>query len=63
MRMNKKQLLVFWTIAILFSIILYSPGPLYSAWTEYKNTSYIDLDGDFVNEIVIESKHGAGSGH
>lgn len=33
------------------------------AWTEYKNIKYLDLDGDLANEIIIESKHGAGSNH
>ncbi len=39
-----------------------SVAPAY-AWTEYKNDRYIDFDGDLVNEIIIESKQGAGSNH
>ncbi|OGW81959.1 MAG: hypothetical protein A3G33_04215 [Omnitrophica bacterium RIFCSPLOWO2_12_FULL_44_17] len=33
------------------------------AWTEYSNVRYLDLDGDATNEIIIEAKHGAGTGH
>ena len=33
------------------------------AWTEYKNIRYMDVNGDLANEIVMETKHGAGSNH
>ncbi len=33
------------------------------AWTEYKNVRYMDMGGDLAGEIIIESKHGAGSNH
>jgi hypothetical protein len=33
------------------------------AWTEYKETSYADLDGDLQPEIIVKSNHGAGIGH
>jgi len=35
----------------------------YSSWTEYEDVRYLDLDGDLTDEIIIESKHGAGIGH
>jgi hypothetical protein len=35
----------------------------YALWTEYADVRFLDLDGDFVEEIIIESHHGAGSGH
>lgn len=35
-----------------------------ASWAEFSNVSHdIDFDGDFVNEIIVESKHGAGTGH
>lgn len=53
---NNMRLAVFGLIICLFC------SPVY-AWTEYKSVRYIDLDGDLANEIIIESKHGAGLGH
>lgn len=49
------------TLILLFILCSYSP--VYSSWTEYGDIRNIDLDGDFINEIIIESKHGAGSNH
>ncbi|MFH0763485.1 MAG: hypothetical protein V1927_00580 [Candidatus Omnitrophota bacterium] len=49
-------------ILIGLTAILCFHSPAY-AWTEYKNIRYVDLDGDSADEIVIESKHGAGYGH
>ena len=45
-----------------FMITLGLSSSAYS-WTEYKNVRYMDLDGDFQNEIIVEAKHGAGTGH
>lgn len=51
-------------IASLVSILIAYPFiQAYSSWTDYKNVHYMDLDGDLVNEIIIETKHGAGSNH
>ena len=51
-------------LPILISIIvLFAVTPVYESWAEYANTRYIDLDGDFAEEIVIEAKHSAGSNH
>ncbi|MFA7000756.1 MAG: hypothetical protein WC352_01235 [Candidatus Omnitrophota bacterium] len=46
---------------VFFSVVL-CPQTSY-AWTEYKGVRYLDLDGDSTNEIIIESKQGAGTGH
>lgn len=51
------------TIAILMSVIMScSLIPAYS-WTEYLNVRYMDFDGDFADEVIIECKHGVGIGH
>jgi hypothetical protein len=55
--MNKKKL-----IAILAIIVCLSM-PAYATWTDYEDARYLDLDGDFLPEIIIKSHHGAGSGH
>ena len=48
---------------LILLLILCSYSPVYSSWTEYRDIRYIDLDGDFINEIIIESEHGTGSNH
>lgn len=58
--MNKTRLL---QPILILTTILYCLSPAYATWTDYKDARYIDLDGDFLHEIVIESKHGAGLGH
>ena len=50
-------------LALILSITLCLSVPIYASWTEYTNVRYLDLDGDLVEEIIIESKHGAGTGH
>jgi len=48
--------------------------PAYSLWENYKDigdintegdfkVGYIDIDGDFINEIIIKKQYGAGSNH
>ena len=59
--MNKKQLILGWVIILGLTFLLFKPT--YASWTEYKPARYMDLDGDFKNEIIIETKNGAGSGH
>jgi len=49
--------------ALILSTTLCLPVPTYASWTAYTNVRYLDLDGDFAEEIIIESKHGAGTGH
>jgi len=44
-------------------IILYPFTLACPSWTEYTNVRYLDLDGDFTDEIIIECKHGIGTGH
>lgn len=51
-----KPLLLIILIALLICPSVY-------AWTAYSNVRYLDLDGDFEEEIIIESKHGIGTGH
>ena len=47
-------------IILIITLCLYGTA---HAWTEYKNIHYMDFDGDFADEIIIEAKHGAGSNH
>lgn len=54
---------VLFLLALILSITLCLPVLTYASWTEYTNVRYLDLDGDLVEEIIIESKHGAGTGH
>ncbi len=49
--------------SLLLILILWFVTPAYSSWTEYNNIRYLDLDGDLADEIIIESKQGAGSNH
>ena len=49
-------------ILVCFISLAVSIHPCLS-WTEYFNIRYMDLDGDLAEEIIIESKHGAGSNH
>lgn len=49
--------------SLLLILILWFVTPAYSSWTEYKDIRYLDLDGDLADEIIIESKHGAGTNH
>ena len=58
--MNKKHLLSLFLISVIFLCLVSS---IYASWTEYKDARYIDLDGDFLPEIIIESKQGVGLGH
>ena len=44
-------------------IVLLFPAIVFASWKEHTDVSYLDLDGDLVNEIIIESNHGAGSNH
>jgi len=48
----------------LLTILIFTlvSAPVY-AWTDYANVRYMDFDGDLENEIIIESRHGAGTGH
>lgn len=55
--MKNLMIVILATVLMLCLLI-----PAYS-WTEYKNIRYMDMDGDLANEIIIESKHGAGTGH
>ena len=48
---------------LLVTILFCFVTPAYPSWIEHAKTQYIDLDGDFIDEIIIESKHGAGTGH
>jgi len=63
-------------LPILMSITIFMclPATAYASWEAYKDVGdinvegdfkvgYIDIDGDFAKEIIIESKHGAGSNH
>ena len=51
-------------LSILIStLMLCSIIPAYPSWIEYTNVRYLDLDGDLVEEIIIESRHGVGTGH
>jgi len=68
----KKKLLllvIFTSITMLYPLI-----PVYASWEAYKDVGgmnidgdfkvgYIDVDGDFINEIIIEKQYGAGSNH
>ena len=58
--MNKKHLLSLFLISVICLCLVSS---IYASWTEYKDARYIDLDGDFLPEIIIESKQGVGLGH
>jgi len=59
--MNKTQLILTWVIISITNFCFSIPA--YSSWTEYKNVSYEDLNGDMEQEIIIEARHGAGSNH
>ena len=48
---------------LLVTILFCFVTPAYPSWIEHAKTQYIDLDGDFIDEIVIKSHHGAGMGH
>ena len=50
-------------IVLVVFFALLSISSVYATWTEYEEAQYLDLNGDFVNEIIIKSHHGAGSGH
>lgn len=51
-------------IILIISLIFISSASSIYAWTDYaKDIRYIDFDGDLENEIIIESRHGAGTGH
>lgn len=60
--MNRKQLIVVWIV--LLTIFISFSSSAYASWSEYKNIRYMDVDGELggQDEIVIESKHGAGTG-
>jgi hypothetical protein len=48
---------------LIVAIVLFPVTQAYASWTEHTNTRYIDLDGDFAEEIIIEAKRSAGSNH
>jgi hypothetical protein len=50
-------------VVLLGLIICLFCSPLYATWSEYKSVQYMDFDGDLVDEIIIKTAHGAGSGH
>ncbi|MBU4509721.1 hypothetical protein KJ830_01605 [bacterium] len=62
-------------LLILIAIVVLYPFALaYSSWEAYKDVErinidgdfkvgYIDVNGDFINEIIIEKQYGAGSNH
>lgn len=56
---NKKFFVSFLTLILLPCLSI----PAYSSWMAYKNIRHMDLDGDFHDEIIVETKHGAGSNH
>jgi len=69
--MNKKQIIF---LICLLSIIFYTIQKAYPSWQAYKDieamaldgeakVGYIDIDGDFNPEIIIQKQYGAGSGH
>ncbi|MFY9402879.1 MAG: hypothetical protein WAQ07_05685 [Candidatus Omnitrophota bacterium] len=49
--------------SLLLVIVFCLTIPVYSSRTDYKNIRYLDFDGDLADEIIIESRHGAGLGH
>lgn len=54
------------TLIITILVCLFSltaPIQLCLSWTEYTNVRYMDFDGDLVDEVIIECRHGAGTGH
>ncbi|MDD4352802.1 MAG: hypothetical protein PHU71_07570 [Candidatus Gracilibacteria bacterium] len=60
--MNNKQLIV--ARIVLLTIFISFSSLTYASWSEYKNIRYMDVDGELggQDEIIIESKHGAGTG-
>ena len=50
-------------LLLVFIGTLFWYFPSVYAWTEYKKVSYMDLDGDFQDEVIIEAGHGAGTNH
>jgi hypothetical protein len=51
-----------WLALATMGFSLLCPQLLF-AWSEYKNTSHMDFDGDQSEELIIETKQGVGLGH
>jgi len=48
---------------VLSVTLFFSPTLALSAWVEYSNAEYLNLDGESGDEIILTSKHGVGSNH
>lgn len=59
--MNKKQLIATQTLLLSLFLVVYNLA--HASWAEYKNVRYMDMDGDLADEIIVESKQGAGTNH
>lgn len=42
--------------------LLLSTNLAYGSWSEYKNIRHMDVNGEVGDEVIIEAKHGAGTG-
>jgi len=50
-------------IILIFSMIVVAPLRMAYPKTEYGNIRFMDINGDLADEIIMKSKHSAGTGH
>jgi hypothetical protein len=48
---------------LIFFLLLSGAGLALASQIGYKNIRYMDMDGDLADEIIIEGRHSAGTGH